>query len=182
MAEARLQSLLSQAAEMDPLNQVSFLEARTYMGNMLLRDSDQMSMANSIELRVPLVDQNLAAHLLAIPGQTKGFDRVPKMLLRDAYARYLPAEVFSRKKMGFTLPFSVWLRGPLRDQVQGTLKKNPGDLWNPRAVDTIWQGFLSGRVDWSRPWALYVLSEWAARHIGEAVPGDRRTANALALA
>jgi asparagine synthase (glutamine-hydrolysing) len=165
MAAARLQSVMQEAEEMDALNQISLLEARLYMGNMLLRDSDQMSMAHSLELRVPLVDHILAARLLATPGEQKGFGRAQKLWLRQAFARALPEEVFSRKKMGFTLPFALWLKGPLRQQVEETLARGCGPLWNPAAVEAVWSAFLRGQAGWSRPWALYVLTRWAARHI-----------------
>jgi asparagine synthase (glutamine-hydrolysing) len=165
MAEARRQSLLQEAERMDSMNQISFLEGRTYMANMLLRDSDQMSMAHSLELRVPLVDHILAARLLATPGDQKAFGRVPKLWLREAFGRHLPAEVFTRRKMGFTLPFAVWMKGPWRQRIEETLFRNGGDIWNREAAWQVWQGFLQGRVGWSRPWALYVLTRWAAAHI-----------------
>ena len=165
LAEARRESVLQEAEALDPLNQVSLLEARTYMANVLLRDSDQMSMAHSLELRVPLVDPLLAAWLLSVPGERKGFGRARKLWLREAFGPSLPAEVFERKKMGFTLPFSVWLRGPLSEEVGRTLNESAGDLWNRDAVRQVWEQFHQGRVSWSRPWALYVLSRWAAEHV-----------------
>lgn len=165
MAEARREALLQEIEDMDPLNQVSFLESRTYMANMLLRDSDQMSMAHSLELRVPLVDHVLAGRLLATPGERKGFGRARKLWLREAFGQYLPAEVFAREKMGFMLPFAVWLKGPLRREVMETLYRGGEEVWNPQAAWQVWEGFERGQVGWSRPWALYVLSRWAAAHI-----------------
>jgi len=164
-AESRRQSLVEQAEGMDLLNQVSLLEARTYMANVLLRDSDQMSMAHSLEVRVPLVDQVLAGRLLATPGERKGFGRAGKVWLRQAFGRRLPAEVFARRKMGFTLPFAVWLKGPLGEEVRRTLGSNPAGLWHPAAAAGVWEDFRRGRTTWSRPWALYVLSRWVAEHI-----------------
>lgn len=165
VAERRRAGLLEAAARMDELNQVSFLEARTYMANMLLRDSDQMSMAHSLELRVPLVDHILAERLLAVPGERKGFGREQKLWLREAFAKYLPNEVFLRKKMGFVLPLAVWLRGPLAAEVERTLLSEAGELWDRRAVQDVWDQFRQGRLSWSRPWALYVVSHWVAREI-----------------
>lgn len=162
-AERRNGQLLAEADGLDLLDQVSYLEARTYMANTLLRDSDQMSMAHSLELRVPLVDQKLAACVFRLSTQEKGFGREPKLLLRRAFERQLPAEVFRRKKMGFTLPFERWLRTSLRKQVEGTLRS--GLLWRPEAALAIWRDFERGRLDWSRPWALYVMSSWVVRHL-----------------
>ncbi len=165
MAEARRRSLEEEAAGLDLLNQVSLFEARCYMGNTLLRDSDQMSMAHSLELRVPLVDQRLADYLLAVPSEQKGLGRTSKLWLRRAFSKNLPAEVFTRKKMGFTLPFEVWLRGPLASEVESTLKADAGRLWEPSAALSVWRDFERGRLNWSRPWALYVMTRWANQHV-----------------
>jgi len=162
-ASARLQELLEDAAELDELNQVSYLEARTYMANTLLRDGDQMSMAHSLELRVPLVDQKLAAYAFALPGKNKGLGKEPKLLLRRAFERQLPKEVFQRKKMGFTLPFDLWLRTSLKEEVRSTLVS--GVLWPPDQASAVWNEFEGRALDWSRPWALYVLSRWVAQNI-----------------
>jgi asparagine synthase (glutamine-hydrolysing) len=124
-----------------------------------------MSMAHSLELRVPLVDHILAARLLATPGVQKGFGKTAKQWLGESFVKYLPDEVFSRKKMGFVLPFAVWLRGPLASQVEKTLLGEAGKLWNRAAVQQVWSDFQQGRLSWSRPWALYVLSRWAAQHL-----------------
>jgi asparagine synthase (glutamine-hydrolysing) len=165
LGEARRQTVMEEAQGLDPLNQVSLLEARCYMANMLLRDSDQMSMAHSLELRVPFVDHLLAARLLATPGAQKGFRRAGKPWLKAAFGAQLPREVFERRKMGFTLPFAVWLKGPLAAEVERVLRRNPGGLWDPGAAGQVWEQFWQGRLGWSRPWALYVLSRWVAEHI-----------------
>jgi asparagine synthase (glutamine-hydrolysing) len=161
--DTRSQQLLEDAALLDQLNQVSYFEARTYMSNTLLRDADQMSMAHSLELRVPLVDQKLAAYAFALPGKNKGLGREPKMLLREAFEGQLPREVFERRKMGFTLPFDLWLRTSMRDEVRRTLIS--GVLWPPDEASAVWNEFERGLLDWTRPWALYVLSRWVAQHI-----------------
>ena len=163
MADCRLKALLTSSQE-DSLNQISLLEARLYMGNTLLRDCDQMSMAHSLELRVPLVDQVLATYLLGVPSSVKGFGRMPKLWLRNTYGSLLPAEVFARNKMGFTLPLSLWLKGALSSEVEHTLKGD-STLWNSEAVWTIWRGFQQGRIHWRLPWALYVLKRWVSTNI-----------------
>ncbi len=162
-AEARARQLLDEAGSLEYLNQVSYLEARTYMTDTLLRDSDQMSMAHSLELRVPFVDRNLAAYALTLSPEQKGFGRVPKLLLRQAFERHLPREVFHRKKMGFTLPFERWLKTSLRAEVCGTL--GSGEFWPPAQASQIWEEFDRDELDWSRPWALYVLSRWVSRNL-----------------
>ncbi len=77
-ANAPLQESLLHARELDPINRVSYLEARCYMLNTLLRDSDVMSMAHGLELRVPLIDHSLADKLMALPGAWKLDGNVPE--------------------------------------------------------------------------------------------------------
>ncbi len=121
-ANAPLQESLRHARALDPINRVSYLEARCYMLNTLLRDSDVMSMAHGLELRVPLIDHQLADKLLALPGAWKLDSHVPKPLLVAALKGALPNEIVHRKKQGFTLPFERWLRENLRPEVEAALQ------------------------------------------------------------
>lgn len=163
-AEDALAEGLKQTSTMDPINRVSYLESRCYMLNTLLRDSDVMSMAHGLEVRVPLIDHCLAQKLMGIPGAWKLDPHTPKPLLVRALQGSLPDEIVHRPKRGFTLPFEHWLRGELRAEVEGTLRRiGSGALAkvvNAKAVDRIWQDFLERRVSWSRPWSLFVLQRW----------------------
>ena len=122
-ANAPLQESLRHARALDPINRVSYLEARCYMLNTLLRDSDVMSMAHGLELRVPLIDHQLADKVMALPGAWKLDSNVPKPLLVGALKGALPNEIVHRKKQGFTLPFERWLREDLRPEVEAALQK-----------------------------------------------------------
>jgi asparagine synthase (glutamine-hydrolysing) len=163
-ASAPLQESLQHTAGLDPINRVSYLEARCYMLNTLLRDSDVMSMAHGLELRVPLIDHQLADKLLALPGAWKLDSKVPKPLLVGALKGALPNEIVQRKKQGFTLPFERWLRENLRAEMEAALPKigrGPlGPLLNYDSVTQVWDDFMSKRTSWSRIWSLYVLEQW----------------------
>ena len=117
-ADAPLQESLRHARAFDSINRVSYLETRCYMLNTLLRDADVMSMAHGLELRVPLIDHQLADKLLAMPGAWKMDSQTPKPVLVRALKGKLPNEIVHRKKQGFTLPFERWLRENLRPEVQ----------------------------------------------------------------
>ncbi|MGC2182127.1 MAG: asparagine synthase (glutamine-hydrolyzing) [Terriglobales bacterium] len=155
---------LGRARELDPINRVSYLEARCYMLNTLLRDSDVMSMAHGLELRVPLIDHQLADKLMTLPGAWKLDSSLPKPLLVGALKGALPAEIVHRKKQGFTLPFERWLRENLRPEVEAALQKigrGPlGPLLNQPTAMQVWDDFLNQRTSWSRVWSLYVLERW----------------------
>ncbi len=163
-ANAPLQGSLRHASGLDPVNRVSYLEARCYMLNTLLRDSDVMSMAHGLELRVPLIDHQLADKLLTLPGAWKQDGNVPKPLLVGALKGMLPNEIVHRKKQGFTLPFERWLRENLRAEMEAALPKigqGPlGSLLNHDSVTQVWDDFLNQRTSWSRIWSLYVLERW----------------------
>ena len=146
----------------DIVNTISRLELTGYMTNTLLRDTDAMSMAHSLEVRVPFVDTRVVDYVLSLPGEWKAPSRVgPKPLLADALGDLLPREFLNRPKMGFTLPFEKWLQGSLRSEV-GAVLESVGSGLNGQAVRDVWRRFLEKprAVGWSRPWALYVLSRW----------------------
>ncbi len=137
------------------------------MTNTLLRDTDAMSMAHSLEVRVPFVDTKLVDYVLSLPGEWKlrGRSSMPKPLLADALADLLPREFMARPKMGFTLPFEKWLQRNLRTEVSSVLRDSRRVLLpglDVKAVEKVWDDFLAKprAVGWSRPWSLYVLAQW----------------------
>jgi asparagine synthase (glutamine-hydrolysing) len=160
----------SHPPDTDPVNVVSYLELCHYMRNLLLRDSDVMSMAHGVELRAPFLDHQVVEYVASRPGSEKVKTGVSKPLLAQAVEDLVPQEIRDRPKMGFTFPFEEWLRGPLKGLVQGRLRE-PGaggavsEVLNPEAVNETWTRFESRRTSWSRPWALYVLKTWADRHL-----------------
>jgi len=161
---------LQRSASLDAVNRVSYLESRCYMLNTLLRDADVMSMSHGLEVRVPLIDHQLANAVLALPGAWK-LNRTPKHLLVEALAGSLPDEIVHRPKRGFTLPFERWMRQELWPEIEPILdakriSSGPlGGLLDGNQVQQVWQKFLGGTVSWSRPWSLYVLQLWCELHL-----------------
>jgi asparagine synthase (glutamine-hydrolysing) len=147
------------------------------MTNTLLRDTDAMSMAHSLEVRVPLVDMKLVEFALSLPGKWKsgnGTNGVPKPLLADAVADLLPRELLNRPKMGFTLPFENWMQGRLRNEIESVFDNDRQLLASGLAasgVKDVWRKFLRKprSIGWSRPWSLYVLARWC--EINGVTPG-----------
>jgi asparagine synthase (glutamine-hydrolysing) len=153
----------------DTINSVSRCELRGYMANTLLRDTDCMSMAHSLEVRVPFVDSEIVRFVLSLPGAWKLNGGRPKPLLQDALGDLLPTEIANRPKMGFTLPFESWMQARLRDEINETFAdahRFESIGFRPGAAREIWQRFLRSprSVGWSRPWALYVLAHWCAQY------------------
>lgn len=156
---------LAKTLALDPINRVSYLESRWYMLNTLLRDSDFMSMSQGLEVRVPLIDHQLAKSVLSLPGEWK-INHTPKKLLVEAMRGSLPDEIVHRPKCGFTLPFENWMRQDLREEIASVLDarridQGPlGGLLSGAEVERVWKDFLGRRASWSRPWALFVLQRW----------------------
>lgn len=157
-------------ANADLFSQVSLLELRGYLANMLLRDGDVMSMAHGLEVRVPYLDHLLVEHVMSIEARMKVAYGIPKPLLLNTVREEMPREIWARKKMGFTFPWEVWLRGRLRSQVEETLHDvRAAEVMglNLNECQEPWRQFLDhqGGVTWSRVWALYVLIQWARARI-----------------
>jgi len=157
----------STSGRADIVNAVSMYELQGYMANTLLRDTDQMSMAHGLEVRVPFVDAAVVGYILGLPGSWKIDRQRPKPLLLDALDNQLPEIVWRRPKMGFTLPFERWMLASLRDELESTLAR-PGALSQigiaADGVYSAWRCFVDHpqRQTWTRPWTLYVLDRWCA--------------------
>jgi asparagine synthase (glutamine-hydrolysing) len=161
-----LEMALSDAESLPFASRVSYAEARTYMHDVLLRDTDQMSMRHGLEVRVPLLDHELVQYVMAVPDEAKMAGGAPKALLSCQIQAELPPECLRRPKQGFVFPFATWMRGPLRPYCEerllsSTLVNRVG--LDGAAIAELWQSFVEGRpaVSWSRLWTLVALSAWA---------------------
>lgn len=152
----------------DVFNRISRYEMSLYMANMLLRDTDAMSMSSALEVRVPLLDHKLVEWVYSLPGAIKT-GRHPKQLLAEAMGADLPAEISDRKKTGFALPFERWIRTSLKQFVSDALNDTEAVLsagLNPAEVVNVVDRFERGSrsTSWSRVWGLAVLVDWSRRH------------------
>jgi len=165
--EQMLEESVRESQSLDPINRVSYLESRFYMRNTLLRDSDFMSMAHGLELRVPFLDRTLVEACFRIPGTAKLQGPAPKSLLLASLGVELPREVVNRPKRGFTLPFERWLRGEMRPVIEASLLHGNWDQTSisGSAARKVWERFLAGKTSWSRPWSLFVLKKWCEQNL-----------------
>lgn len=144
------------------LSQVSAAEISTYMQNILLRDTDQMSMASALEVRVPFLDYELVEYVMGIKDEYKN-PLFPKKLLVDSMGELLPDEIVHRKKMGFTFPWQHWLKNELKDfcneRIQSLSKRT---FMNGNEVIDRWNRFLQGDpgIRWPDIWICVVLENW----------------------
>ncbi len=148
--------------DMPMLSQVSLAEIGTYMQNTLLRDTDQMSMAHALEVRVPFLDYKLVEYVIGVPDKYK-YPATPKKLLTDALGNLLPMDIINRPKMGFLLPWQQWLKNDLYTFANTKLQRlSQRGLLNESILKDLWFRFNAGdpTVTWSRIWYLVVLENW----------------------
>jgi asparagine synthase (glutamine-hydrolysing) len=146
----------------DLSGQVSALDLTNYTKNVLLRDTDAMSMAHSLEVRVPYLDQPLVEWVLNLAGPARRGGH--KRLLVEATRDLLPPEIMDRRKQGFALPISRWMRESMRAEVESTLREPPAalsELLNPDAMIDVWERFVVDGRRWLSAWSLFALCRWA---------------------
>jgi asparagine synthase (glutamine-hydrolysing) len=141
--------------------QTSWAELFGYTEPMLLRDSDAMSMACGLELRVPYLDHQFVEIALRMPQR---FQRPGKWLLRAACADLFPLGYLDRPKQGFTLPMAAWMRGPLRELCLSRLHALEEGGWlDSFWISQRWRAFENGKLTWPGVWSLVVLGEFCKR-------------------
>ena len=161
--------LLVETKSRSPLSAISVMEQRLFLGERLLRDTDSASMASSIEVRLPLVDQLLFENVGRLPDHARYYPVGKKSVLRRIGLRGLDPTLFERPKTGFVLPYDRWLRTSL-GKVMDRMMRDPAAIkptgLNPAAVQRLWQAFLAGApgLYWSRVWAIYVFIRWCHRY------------------
>jgi asparagine synthase (glutamine-hydrolysing) len=169
LAAAVAESWRQRVAGSELLHAVSLLELSSFIGERLLRDTDSVSMAVALEVRVPLLDHVLAETVAGIdPGQ-RFAPLGRKQLLRDAALARLDPAIFDRPKAGFVLPIDVWARQGLQPDMDALLSDPQATRrvgLESDSVRTLWRSFLAGRpgLYWSRIWALYILLWWCQTH------------------
>jgi asparagine synthase (glutamine-hydrolysing) len=163
----RFSRIQEEAKAFDPVNRASAFELQTYMLSTLLRDTDQMSMAHALEVRVPFLDHRLVEYMMRLPGRGKIERGQAKPLLTAAVDGGIPEECIHRPKRGFELPFRVWLQTSMRAECEASFMEQDPALaapFCPLSLHRIWDAFRKDRVSWSRVWAIFVLRDWLRRH------------------
>jgi asparagine synthase (glutamine-hydrolysing) len=148
----------------DPMDRVMYVDVKTYLVDDILMKVDKMSMAVSLEARVPLLDHKLLEFAARVPSSLKLRRGVSKYLLRQALYRHVPQTIVDGPKHGFTAPIAEWLRGPLEPLAEGLLldgRLEDRGLFRTATVRRLWQEHQQGRRDHChRIWSLVMLELW----------------------
>jgi len=176
-------ALFAKVADRPIVDQIAYVDAKTYLANDLLRHEDAMSMAHGVESRVPLLDGPLVDLAFSLPPEMRLFGDVTKHVLREAVRDLFPAGHLERPKAGFCLATDAWLRaGPLRPVLDATLDPRVvrrRGLFRPDAVARIVEEFLAsaprseaaGMAE-TRVWTLVMLELWQRMFIDDGAPAS----------
>jgi asparagine synthase (glutamine-hydrolysing) len=159
----------SSAPAHDDLAGMISADVSTILPDDFLVKVDRASMACGLEVRPPLLDHELMELSARIPSRWKVHRGETKWIFKEAVRNRLPSTLLNRPKQGFEIPVDAWLRGPLREMVEGTVL-DPGSrissLIDPTAAKRLYQAHLSGRGHHgSVLWSLLVLARWSDRHL-----------------
>jgi len=166
----------------NPLAQVQYADFKTYLPGDILTKVDRASMANSLEVRVPLLDHTLVQWAAQLPSQLKLNGREGKYILKGALEPHVPKEILYRPKQGFTVPLAAWFRGPLRQHLRqrlyGPVLGDSG-LFDLDMIGMLVDQHQSGRRDHSA--ALWMLSmiEAFLRQVHNGIVGDQPVSEAV---
>ncbi len=167
----RLQSMqFYNAADADDhLSRVLYTDIKTYLVGDILVKVDRMSMANSLEVRAPILDHRVVEYAASIPSYLKLHQKEKKYILKKAFARLLPPDILYRKKMGFSVPLAHWLRNELKATAEEKLFQSENGLSNYFKlveIKNIWLEHQQGIRDHSAAlWSLLMFEFWWQKYI-----------------
>ncbi|MEO8074810.1 MAG: asparagine synthase (glutamine-hydrolyzing) [Acidobacteriota bacterium] len=157
---------------LDPMDRALYVDARTYMIDDVLTKVDRMSMAVSLEARVPLLDHKLLEFAARVPVSLKLKNGQSKYLLRRILDRRVPRSIIDRKKSGFAAPIGDWLRGALAAMTTELLldgRLRDRGIFEAREVSRLWDEHRTGRAQHPhRLWQLVMLELWFRQFIDQA--------------
>lgn len=171
-AAQRFRALAAHSRADDPLDPLLYLDSKTYLPGDILTKVDRMSMAVSLEARVPLLDHKLVEFVCTrIPASMKMKGLETKHIFKRAVRDLVPAEILDRPKQGFGIPIDQWINQQLRERVRGTLTE-PRTLQRgyiePRYVKLLLDEHERGRRDHATElWTLFMLELWQRKFVDE---------------
>jgi asparagine synthase (glutamine-hydrolysing) len=161
---------------LDHLRRILYVDLKTWLPNDILVKMDRMAMANSLEVRSPLLDHHVIEFAAGLPSEMKYHGRTSKYLLKRFAERRVPPSVIHRPKMGFSIPLAAWLRGELRPMGEDLLLSDRAlgrSYFRAETIRGMWDRHQRGERNHSHHlWALMVLELWHRLFIDESGPTD----------
>ncbi|MEQ8662313.1 MAG: asparagine synthase C-terminal domain-containing protein, partial [Gammaproteobacteria bacterium] len=146
------------------LRRILYFDQTSWLPDNLLERGDRMTMAHSLEARMPFLDHRLAAYVASLPDHFRVRGRRTKWLLRAAMEAHLPPHILGRPKVGFRVPVGAWFRGPLREYLVDHLvgaDSRTRDYFDRATLQTVIDAHLGGRRNYEKLlWTLLNLELW----------------------
>ena len=164
---AHIEKLNDEAAELDPRDRALYVDFGSYLVDNCLTKVDRMSMACSIEARVPLLDKEVVELAFQVPAELKYTSGQTKVLLKRVAARHVPRQCVYRPKQGFSIPLKNWLKTEFRDLLEDSLSPrriSAEGLFDVMEVMRLKNEHLANRANHSHIlWGLLVFQDWMSR-------------------
>lgn len=150
----------SETSKKDPVDWMSYIDLKIWLGEALLSKVDRISMRNSLEVRTPFLDFNLVDYVFSIDSNIKVGD-TNKYLLKKVASKYIPETIINRTKKGFNSPFNEWIHEEYKDSILDTILKvnNETNLFNEEYVKQIYT-LSKNRKFKQHLWSLFIFSKW----------------------
>ncbi|MCT7648733.1 asparagine synthase (glutamine-hydrolyzing) [Aliarcobacter butzleri] len=150
----------SETAKQDPVDWMSYIDLKIWLGESLLSKVDRISMGNSLEVRTPFLDFNLVNYMFSVESHIKVGD-TNKYLLKKIASKYIPNEIINRTKKGFNSPFNEWLNKEYKDKILDVIVEvnNETNLFNHEYILHIYQLSKSNKFK-QHLYSLFIFSLW----------------------
>lgn len=153
----------------DPLSRIQYVDIKTYLADDILTKVDRMSMANSLEVRSPLLDHNVIEFSATIPSTLKLKGATTKYVLKKCFEKKIPPQILNRKKMGFSVPIETWLRTEIKgfsEEILFDQNSRYGQYFNVDSIKRIWSEHLTGKRNYSTQlWCLLIFELWHRKYL-----------------
>ncbi|AXH08482.1 asparagine synthase (glutamine-hydrolyzing) [Malaciobacter halophilus] len=150
----------SETAKKDPVDWMSYIDLKVWLGQGLLSKVDRVSMANSLEVRTPFLDYNLVNYMFSIDSKIKVGD-TNKYLLKKIASKYIPEKIIRRTKKGFNSPFNEWIQKEYKDEILNLILRvnKQTDLFNETYIKEIYE-LAKDKKFKQHLWSLFIFSKW----------------------
>jgi asparagine synthase (glutamine-hydrolysing) len=145
----------------DPLSRIQYVDIKTYLVDDILVKVDRASMANSLEVRCPILDHKFMELVARVPSGLKLHGNAGKYIFKKALERVLPTDILTRSKKGFAVPVAEWFRAELKDFAHDAVLGRDDGMLNPAFLRTCWNEHQRGQRDWSALlWCVLMFRTW----------------------